>query len=92
MKTLVRPIVLVVGLLAVPALSFAQSSQGLTRAQVYNELVRLEQAGYRPGAGEDAHYPDDLQAAEARVAAEDAARAAAGNDADAAPPSPTAQR
>lgn len=81
MKTLIRRTV-AVGLLALPALSFAQSATGLTRAQVYNELVQLEQAGYRPGAGEAAHYPEDLQAAEARVAAQDAARAATEKNAD----------
>ena len=86
MKTLVRH-TLTAALLALPVLSFAQASPGLTRAQVYNELVRLEQAGYRPSAGEAAHYPEDLQAAEARVAAEDAARAASGKHVDAGPSS-----
>ena len=65
---------LIIGALATPALSFAQSSAGLTRAQVVAELVRLEQAGYDPSAGEDDSYPANLQAAEARVAAKDAAR------------------
>jgi|ERR1700681_1461737 hypothetical protein len=67
---------LVISVLAMPALSFAQSAAGLTRAQVVAELVRLEQAGYNPSAGEDNNYPADIQAAEARVAAEDAARVA----------------
>jgi hypothetical protein len=66
---------LVISVLATPALSFAQSATGLTRAQVVAELVRLEQAGYNPSAG-DNNYPADIEAAEARVAAEDAARAA----------------
>lgn len=65
---------LIISALATPALSFGQSSTGLTRAQVVAELVRLEQAGYDPSAGEDNSYPANLQAAEARVAAEDAAR------------------
>lgn len=90
MKTLIRCTV-AVGLLAIPALSFAQSGTGLTRAQVYNELVQLEQAGYRPSAGEAAHYPQDLQAAEARVAAQDAARAAAAKTADTGVSASTAQ-
>jgi hypothetical protein len=53
--------------LAVPAISFAQSSdQGLTRAQVRAQLVELEQAGYNPSA-DHVTYPDNLQAAQARV-------------------------
>jgi hypothetical protein len=55
--------------LAVPVAVFAQSNQPITRAQVRAELVQLEQAGYNPSRGEDAHYPDDIQAAEAKVAA-----------------------
>jgi len=60
---------LVLGTLTIPALTFAQeSSQPVTRAQVRAELVQLEQAGYNPSAGEDTHYPADIQAAGARVA------------------------
>ena len=67
---------LLAGTFAMPALSFAQPTAGLTRAQVYAELVRIEQAGYRPVAGEEANYPQDIQAAEARIAAQDASRLA----------------
>jgi len=69
MKSLVKTAALsaVLAVSAVPALSFAQSGQPLTRAQVRDELVQLEQAGYRPGAN-DPYYPDDLQAAQARIA------------------------
>jgi hypothetical protein len=42
---------------------------GLTRAQVRAELVQLEQAGYRPYTGH-ASYPDQIEAAEAKVAAQ----------------------
>ncbi|MCA7996776.1 DUF4148 domain-containing protein [Burkholderia metallica] len=49
-------------LAAVPALSFADTSHGLTRADVRAELVRLEQAGYNP-ARSGPHYPDDVVAA-----------------------------
>lgn len=56
--------------LAVPAISFAQSSeQGLTRAQVRAELVQLEKAGYNPSA-DHVNYPENLQAAQARVTQE----------------------
>ncbi|WP_250515554.1 DUF4148 domain-containing protein [Caballeronia sp. INDeC2] len=54
---------------AAPTLVFAQSQNGpLTRAQVKAELVQLEQAGYSPATGEQANYPADIQAAEAKVA------------------------
>jgi len=56
-------------------LTFAQSpSAPLTRAQVRADLIRLEQAGYDPAADDDVNYPADIQAAEARVAAQDATR------------------
>ena len=55
--------------LIVPALSFAQTSNGpVTRAEVRAELVQLERAGYQP-ASKQIHYPDELQAAEQRVQA-----------------------
>lgn len=57
--------------------SFAQSNAPLTRAQVGEELMRLEAAGYDPSKGDDGEYPADIQAALARVAAEDHARMAA---------------
>lgn len=46
--------------------TFAQSSQPLTRAQVRAELVQLEKAGYHPGVSSP-YYPEDIQAAKARV-------------------------
>ncbi|UVE67377.1 DUF4148 domain-containing protein [Burkholderia pyrrocinia] len=49
-------------LAAIPALSFADTGHGLTRADVRAELVRLEQAGYNP-ARSDPHYPEDVAAA-----------------------------
>jgi hypothetical protein len=58
--------------LAVPAVSFGQPSNGpLTRAQVRAQLIQLERAGYNPAEGNrGSHYPRDIQAAEARVAAQ----------------------
>ena len=41
----------------------------LTRAEVRHELEELEAAGYNPFLGDDVDYPDDIQAAEAKVAA-----------------------
>ncbi|MCA8092858.1 DUF4148 domain-containing protein [Burkholderia anthina] len=52
--------------LAAPIASFAQSDQGLTRAQVRADLVQLEQNGYKPLAS-DAQYPQNVQAAEQRI-------------------------
>jgi hypothetical protein len=70
MKTLIC-LSLAVSALASPALSFAQSTSApVTRAQVYADLVRLEQAGYDPSASNDPNYPAAIQAAEAKVAAQ----------------------
>ncbi|QIE26765.1 hypothetical protein SBC1_39590 (plasmid) [Caballeronia sp. SBC1] len=53
--------------LATPAMSFAQTTdQPVTRAQVRADLIQLENAGWRPNS-QDAYYPNDIQAAEARV-------------------------
>ncbi|AJY09930.1 DUF4148 domain-containing protein [Burkholderia dolosa] len=55
--------ILAVAVLAsLPALSFADTGRGVTRADVRAELIRLERAGYNP-ASSDAHYPDDVAAA-----------------------------
>ncbi len=76
MKTLTRTLLLACAI-ATPALAFAQSTQDpITRAQVYADLVRVEKAGYHPGVGDDSTYPVDLQRAEAKIAAQDAAKAA----------------
>jgi len=57
----------------VPVASFAQSNQPVTRAQVRAELVQLEKAGYNPATANKYDYPAEIQAAEARVAAQNAA-------------------
>lgn len=54
---------------AMPLTASSQTDEMVTRAQVQAELRQLEQAGYRP-AGEDANYPVNVQAAEARVSTE----------------------
>jgi hypothetical protein len=64
-------IVLVAALIAAPVASFAQSYQPVSREQVRAELAQVEKAGYNP---RDAiHYPENIQAAEAKVAAQNAA-------------------
>ena len=65
MKSLVSAVV-VSAALAIPAMSFAQSAQPMTRAQVRAQLVELERAGYNP-AENDVNYPHDLQVAQQRV-------------------------
>ena len=58
------------GALASPGISFAQSSAPLTRAEVRADLIRVERAGYNPFAINDRHYPASIQAAEAKIAAQ----------------------
>ncbi|MCG7404878.1 MULTISPECIES: DUF4148 domain-containing protein [Caballeronia] len=66
----IAKIVVSVAVVAAPTFVFAQSQNApLTREQVKAELVQLEQAGYSPATGEQANYPSDIQAAEAKVAA-----------------------
>jgi Tfp pilus assembly protein PilE len=67
MNSLIKAVA-VAAVLAVPAVSFAQSNQPVTRAEVRAQLVQLEQAGYNPFSSSDAHYPAAVQQAEARVA------------------------
>lgn len=67
MKSLIYAMV-AASVLATPLVSMAQteSNQPVTRAQVQQDLIRLEQAGYQPSAN-DPNYPADIQAAEQRV-------------------------
>ncbi|MEM5425001.1 DUF4148 domain-containing protein [Paraburkholderia ferrariae] len=68
MKSLIQTVAVAVALV-VPMASFAQSNAPVTRAQVRAELEQLAKVGWHPGVGADPHYPDDLLAAEAKVAA-----------------------
>lgn len=72
MKSLIQAAV-VAAALAAPVAVFAQSNAPLTRAQVRAELVQLEKAGYQPGQGDNVSYPVQIQAAEAKVAAQNGA-------------------
>jgi uncharacterized membrane protein len=69
MKSLIQAVV-VVAAVAAPVAVFAQSNAPATRAQVRAELVQLEKAGYHVGDGDNAHYPEAIQAAEAKVSAQ----------------------
>ncbi|CAG9216364.1 conserved exported hypothetical protein [Paraburkholderia tropica] len=76
----------VAALVAVPALSFAQSNvqnAPITRAEVKAELVQLQQAGYNP-ASDNTQYPANLQAALARVSAANGETAVASSSASSA--------
>jgi hypothetical protein len=60
-------------LMATSACVYAQTSaepgtHQITRAEVRHELKELEAVGYRP-VPNDLYYPDDIQAAEQRLAA-----------------------
>ena len=67
MNALFRTVV-ISSVLALPAFALAQQTNGpVTRDQVRNDLRQVEAAGYSPAAGEDAQYPTDIQAAQARV-------------------------
>lgn len=60
----------IAAMIAVPAVSFAQSEKpAKTRAEVRNELIQIEQAGYKPSMARSTQFPENLQAAQARVAA-----------------------
>ena len=74
MKTLAC-LVLTIGALASPLVSFAQGTAPVTRAQVQEELNRLAKAGYHVGDGDQTTYPAQIQAAEAKIAAEDSQKA-----------------
>jgi outer membrane lipoprotein-sorting protein len=59
-------------MLSVPAIAFAQQNNGpVTRAQVRAELAALESEGYNPN--DWINYPENVQAAERRLAAKRAA-------------------
>jgi hypothetical protein len=61
---------LVAAAVAFPALSFAQTNQPLTRAEVRAQLVQLENVGYNP-ASDQAQYPKNIEAANARLSAQE---------------------
>ncbi|CAN7774770.1 DUF4148 domain-containing protein [Caballeronia sp. dw_19] len=72
MKSLIQAVI-AVAVLSAPVASFAQSNAPVTRAQVRAELNQLAQAGYHAGDGDNTRYPEDIQAAEARIAVQHSA-------------------
>ena len=69
MNRLIKALAVTVAVI-MPATSFAQSSQPLTRAQVRAQLVQVEKAGYFPGTTDAYAYPQNIGSAEAAVAAQ----------------------
>jgi hypothetical protein len=72
----------IAALIATPLAVFAQSnqtSQPISRAQVRAELIQLEQAGYDPSTANPIDYPANIQAAEAKVAAQNSGYGAPAN-------------
>ncbi|MGQ7935285.1 DUF4148 domain-containing protein [Paraburkholderia sp. D1E] len=67
MKSLIKA-ALLIAVIAAPVASFAQSNRPISRAQVNADLVQIESAGYNPR--DWIHYPENIQAAEARIAAQ----------------------
>lgn len=55
---------------AAPIVVFAQSSSSVTREQVRAEVIDLQKVGYSPGTASDYDFPGNIQAAEARLAAQ----------------------
>src|SRR5260370_37308640 len=77
MKIRILAALIVASAIAAPAFA-GTDAPALTRAQVRAELVQLRAAGYDQSRGEDANYPVEIQAAEARVAAQSGGSSAYG--------------
>jgi hypothetical protein len=70
MKSLIKAVAVSM-ILAGPVVALAQTDQQATRAQVREDLIKAENAGYNPS--DWLHYPQNIQAAETRVAAQEQA-------------------
>jgi Domain of unknown function (DUF4148) len=76
------PAVVIASALAAPTFAFAQDSNApVTRAEVKGQLVQLEKAGYNP-ASDEAQYPNNIQAAESRVSAQQSVATSFGSSAN----------
>ncbi|MBB6104115.1 hypothetical protein F4827_003974 [Paraburkholderia bannensis] len=85
----IKHLAAVAALFAVPLAALAQAqtpivepglagNDALTRAQVKQDQARLEHSGYDTSVGDQASYPRQLQAAEARVGQEQVREVASG--------------
>ncbi|WP_025599847.1 DUF4148 domain-containing protein [Burkholderia sp. WSM2230] len=75
--TLVSTVALVLSSTWARAQASPEASHPLTRAEVMHELEELEAAGYTPSRGDDSEYPADIQEAERKLAAMQAAQQSA---------------
>ncbi|MGF6753531.1 DUF4148 domain-containing protein [Paraburkholderia sp. GAS334] len=57
----------IAAVLAAPLSSHAQSQSSVSRAQVRQELIEIENAGYNPSTSDSTAYPENVQAAERRL-------------------------
>jgi hypothetical protein len=71
MKKLLASIVAFSALASLAGVAHADVTHLTSRGGVTSELMRLEQAGYNP-AHKSNDYPNDIQAAEAKIHAQDA--------------------
>lgn len=69
MKSRFLASLVIAGTVASPVFA-STDAPALTRAQVRDELAQLRAVGYDQSRGEDANYPTEIQAAEARLAAQ----------------------
>ena len=69
MKSRFLAALIIAGAVASPVFA-GTDAPALTRSQIRAELAQLRAAGYDQSRGEDPNYPADIQAAEARVAAQ----------------------
>lgn len=69
MSRIIVGFALAAAIIGIPSISFAQSDAPVTRAEVRADLIRVEKAGYMPGTN-DIKYPSDIEAAEAKIAAQ----------------------
>lgn len=77
MKALIQAIV-IAATFAAPVAVFAQANQQpLTRAQVKEQLVQVENAGYNPARMNPNSYANDIQAAEAHASGQNGAQGGA---------------
>jgi hypothetical protein len=54
--------------MALPILVQAQPASSLSRAQVRDDVIRFERAGYNPSTSDSTAYPENVQAAQRRLA------------------------
>lgn len=69
MKTLIC-VTIAAACSAAPAVVLAQPATPITREQVRAEVIDLQTVGYSPGTASDNDFPGNIQAAEARLAAQ----------------------